>query len=364
MRQTPLHDWHVAHGAQMVDFAGWHMPVAYTSLTQEHLATRQKAGIFDISHMGQIWVSGSQAFDFLQKTTSNDVSKLYDGRMQYSLLPAEDGGLIDDIIVSKLGERFFVVVNASNAEADLAHWQSQASGYQVELEARVGAGMIALQGPLAQTILSGLGVGDLDALKYYHLRHDKIGGHDVILSRSGYTGEDGFEICLEAADTAAVWGALFAAGKPLGLEPIGLGARNTLRLEMGYPLYGHEINRVTNPFEAGLSWVTSLAKGEFTGKVAMLKAKEAGLKRKLTAFELVDKGVARDGYAVLDAKGIKIGEVCSGVPSPSLGRSIGLAYVPLELSTPGCEFHVDMRGRALKAKAATLPFVKASVRKN
>ena len=349
----------------MTDFGGWDMPVSYGPIGPEHNATRQAAGLFDISHMGQVLVSGPRALDYLQFVTTNDVAKLEDGRMQYSLLPNAAGGLHDDIIVTRLGaDRYYVVVNASNTDADVAWMQSQAGAFGVNVHAWAPRAMLALQGPQSDAVLEILGVKNLDALRYYHLREDKIAGVDVLLSRSGYTGEDGFEISLPEHACVPLWEALLKAGADFGIKPVGLGARNTLRLEVAYPLYGHEIDATGNPFEAGLGWVIKPAKGDFVGKARMLAGKEAAA-RKLVGFKLLDRGVARDGYPVVDANGGKIGQVTSGAPSPSLDNAcIGLAYVPLALAQPGAEILIDVRGRALKAVVIKTPFVQPHVRKN
>lgn len=363
-QKTALNAWHKSHGGQMVPFAGWELPVQYRGLAEEHLATRSAAGLFDISHMGQVRVEGPQALDFLQAVTTNDVAKLAPGRMQYSTLPAPDGGLIDDIIVSRLERGFFVVVNASNTAADLAWMREQASRFEVSLE-RLPRSMFALQGPLSQAILQPLTPLALDSLRYYALAPAALAGRPALLSRSGYTGEDGFEICLEDADALPVWEALMAAGSGQGLAPVGLGARNTLRLEMGYALYGHEIDRSTNPIEAGLGWVVKFNKGSFVGREAMLSMSQLGPQRKLVGFELLDRGVARDGYPVLDPhSGAKLGAVTSGSPSPSTGKSVGLAYVPAGLAAEGSSIQVEMRGKPLAARVRKPPFAPSHVRKN
>ena len=365
MKKTALNEWHRAQGGQMVEFGGWELPVSYSSLSEEHHAVRRQAGLFDISHMGQIEARGASALDFLQSLTSNDVSRLQAGQMQYSTLPAPDGTLLDDIIVSKIGEgRYFVVVNAANAESDFA-WMRQNSGRFPDLQLEfLPRAMFALQGPASQAILAGLTGAGLDALKYYHLAEARVAGAETLLSRSGYTGEDGFEICLGNADAPAVWEALMEAGKAAGLRAIGLGARNTLRLEMGYALYGHEIDRTTHPLEAGLGWVVKLDKGAFTGREALLAARAAAPRRALVGFEMQDKGIGRDGYAVVDGRGQALGRVTSGAPSPTLGRAIGMAYVPADLAKPGCEILVQVRERALRARVVPRPFVPPKVRKN
>ncbi len=364
MKKTPLNDWHRAHGATMVDFGGWDMPVSYGPIGAEHVATRQAAGLFDISHMGQVLVEGPRALDLLQHLTTNDVSALGDGRMQYSLLPNEQGGLWDDIIVTRLNaEKFYVVVNASNTDADVAWMQSKAGAYGVKVTYLDRQAMLALQGPKAELILQGLVDASLAPLKYYHLREDKVAGVSAYVSRSGYTGEDGFEISVPTDEVQKIWEALLAGGASQGLKTVGLGARNTLRLEMAYALYGHEINAESNAYEAGLGWVVKPAKGDFVGKAAITAKKDAPA-RKLVGFELVDRGVARDGYPVLDASGNAVGQVTSGGPSPSLeNKCIGLAYVPTALAAVGTELGIDVRGRALKAVVVKTPFVPSHVKK-
>lgn len=365
MKKTILNDWHRAQKAVMVDFGGWDMPVSYTTLSEEHKAVRERCGLFDISHMGQVMVRGARAREFLQKITTNDVEALGPGRMQYSLLPAEDGTLHDDIIVSRLAEdegAYFVVVNASNAENDLAWMQRQAKPYEAIVEHLSNWSMFALQGPKCDEILQPLTSEKLEQLKYYHLVRGEVAGAPVILSRSGYTGEDGFEICMRNEDAPGIWERLLAEGRSHGMLPIGLGARNTLRLEMAYALYGHEISRETRPYEAGLGWVVKPAKGDFIGKTAIEAARSP--ERKLAGFEMVERGVARDGYGVQDATGKKIGHVTSASPSPSTGKNIGLAYVPAALATPGSEIYIDIRGKGVKAVIVKPPFVPSHVRKN
>jgi aminomethyltransferase len=348
----------------MVDFGGWDMPVSYGPIGAEHVATRQSAGLFDISHMGQVLVQGPRALDFLQYVTTNDVAALTDGRMQYSLLPNAEGGLWDDIIVTRMGpERFYVVVNASNTDADLAWMQSQARAFGVQVEHLQGQAMFALQGPRAERILQSLVDAPLNTLHYYHLREDKVAGVAAYLSRSGYTGEDGFELSVPVAQALQVWQAILDEGKGEGLVCVGLGARNTLRLEMAYALYGHEIDAQANAYEAGLGWVVKPAKGDFVGKAAILAKKDAPA-RKLVGFELIDRGVARDGYPVLNADGVPVGQVTSGGPAPSLdNKCIGLAYVPTSLAALGTELGIDVRGRCLKARVVKPPFVPSHVRK-
>ena len=362
MKSTPLRAWHLAHGATLVDFGGWEMPVSYGPIGPEHLATRSAAGLFDIGHMGQVLVEGPGALEFLQSVTTNDASKLGVGRMQYSLLPNEAGGLHDDIIVSRTGaESYYVVVNAGNTDADFAWLASRAGAFGVQPRLWPGRTMLALQGPRAQELLQPLVEAPLDPLPYYHLRQDRVLGADALVSRSGYTGEDGFEISLPEEAAEAVWQALLKGGVA---RPVGLGARNTLRLEAAYPLYGHEIDADHNPYEAGLGWVIKPDKGPFTGRERILAGREAP-KRRLAGFRLLDRGVARDGYAVLDASGAPAGTVTSGAPSPSLENAcIGLAYLPPALAGPGSPIRIDVRGRALAAEVVPTPFVPSHVRKN
>jgi aminomethyltransferase len=349
----------------MVEFCGWEMPVLYTSLSEEHKATRASAGLFDICHMGQVAVTGPGAEVFLQSITTNDVSRLKPGQMQYSTLPAPDGTLFDDIIVTRLVPTtdFLVVVNAANTDEDVAWMRQQAEKFEAEVEYRP-AGMLALQGPASDKILTKLVGPGLDQVPYYHLVPAEIEGVNCLLSRSGYTGEDGFEICLPNDSTLKVWEALVAAGKPEGLVTVGLGARNTLRLEMGYALYGHEIDRTTNPLEAGLSWVVKLDKGPFVGRQSMVAVKGMGLKRQLVGFEMVDRAPARDGYKVVDASGKEIGYVTSGAPSPTLGKNIGMAYVPSGQAAMGTELLIQIRNQPAKARIVPRPFVPSRVKKN
>ncbi|MGH7442587.1 MAG: glycine cleavage system aminomethyltransferase GcvT, partial [bacterium] len=300
--------------------------------------------------------------DFLQALTTNDVGRLHDGRMQYSLLPNAAGGLYDDIIVTRLAEnRYYVVVNASNTTRDLAWLQERAPAFGVRVGLLPDRTLLALQGPRAQELLQPLVSSSLDTLAYYHLRADRVLGFEALISRSGYTGEDGFELSLPEAAAAPVWERLLALGLA---RPVGLGARNTLRLEVAYPLYGHELDADHSPYEAGLGWVIKPDKGAFTGRDAMLRAKDAPTRR-LVGFRALDKGVARDGYAVLDPTGAPVGKVSSGAPSPSLDNvCVGLAYVPPALATLGTRVSVDVRGRTLAVEIVRTPFVPSKVRKN
>jgi aminomethyltransferase len=365
MKPTILNEWHKARGAQMLEFGGWEMPLQYTSLSSEHKAVRQACGLFDISHMGQLIVRGPQALGFLQRVSSNDASLLSPGRMQYSLLPAEDGSLLDDIVIGRLPEdenSYFIVVNAANAESDFDWLKDQAKSSDVAIEPMPGSCMFALQGPSSEAVLQPLTSEKLPSLGYYHLCRGELCGAPAIISRSGYTGEDGFEISLRPEDAPMAWERLIEQGKGEGLEPVGLGARNTLRLEMAYALYGHEISRETSPYEAGLGWVVKPGKGDFVGKSKIEAAKTTG--RRLCGFEMTGRGVARDAYAVLDESGKKIGQVTSASPSPTLNKNIGLAYVPERLAVPGSKIFIDIRGKGVEAEIVKTPFVPSRVRKN
>ncbi len=362
MKATPLNAWHRAQGASMVDFGGWDMPVAYGSVGPEHLATRASAGLFDIGHMGQILVGGPRALEFVQALTTNDAARLGDGRMQYSLLTNARGGVIDDLIVTRLGaDLYYLVVNAANAEADLAWLLERAPDFGVRVEALPGRTLLALQGPRAQELLQPLVSAPLDPLPYYHLRPDRVLGAEALVSRSGYTGEDGFEISLPKDAAEGVWKRLLESGVA---RPVGLGARNTLRLEAAYPLYGHELDAEHSPYEAGLGWVIKPDKGPFTGREELLRSREAPARR-LAGLRALEKGLPRDGYAVQDPAGRPVGVVTSGAPSPSLGNvGVALAYLPPDLAAPGTRVAVDVRGRALACEVVKTPFVPSRVRRN
>ena len=356
LRRTPLRDAHVAAGAKLVDFAGWEMPVQYAGLMEEHRAVRNAAGLFDVSHMGEFRVAGPGAEAFLQGLTPNDVAKLAIGRAHYSALLTPEGTFVDDLLVYRLGrEEFMLVVNAANLDGDFAwivghpHPGCEVTNLSDE------TALIALQGPRALSILAPLASIELAPIKYYGFAHGEVAGAPALISRTGYTGEDGFELYLAPDAAMHVWEALMAAGSPLGLLPAGLGARDTLRLEASMALYGHEIDRTTTPLDAGLDWVVKLEKGEFVGRQALLAQRERGLTRRLIGFEVVGRGIARQGHA-LRKDGVTVGTVTSGTFGPTLEKAVGMGYLPIELASVGAEIAVDVRGRELPARVEPLPF--------
>ncbi len=344
----------------MVEFAGWEMPVEYAGITQEHRAVRTAAGLFDVSHMGEIEVRGPQAIALLQFVTSNDVSRLSDFQAQYTALMYPQGSAVDDCIVHRLAQdHYFICVNAANTEKDF-EWI--VSHNQFDAEARnvsSNYSQLALQGPRAAQILKNVALGpaDLQELHPFRFCRTKCCGVEGLLARTGYTGEDGFEFYFESAESEKVWNGLLEAGKPEGLMPAGLGARNTLRLETAYPLYGHELDPETTLLEANLGWISKLEKGEFLGREALLAQKQYGVRKKLVGFEMVERGIARDGYKVL-VNGQPVGRVTSGSPAPFLEKNIGLAYVPPEQAEVGREIQIDVRGKPLAARQVHLPFYK------
>ncbi|MBN1958203.1 MAG: glycine cleavage system aminomethyltransferase GcvT [Desulfuromonadales bacterium] len=361
MRKTPLNQLHRDLGARMVEFGGWDMPVQYSGVINEHLAVRNAAGLFDVSHMGEIEVSGPQAFEFLQYATTNDVSKLIDGQVQYTALCYESGGVVDDLTLYRFSaDRYLLCVNAANTDKDFAWLQGlhrDSSFADLTLVNRSDDyAQLALQGPQAAAILNKLTDVDLSALKYYHFAIGPVAGIEMIISRTGYTGEDGFELYCSAADGPALWQQLLAAGAPLGLIPIGLGARDTLRLEKGYALYGHEITADIMPLEARLAWITKLNKGPFVGREAMLNAKQAGLPRQLVAVKLAAAGVPREGYPVF-CDGKEVGYVASGTMSPSLKQGIALALIDSAVAASDAQLEIAIRQRHVPADRAALPFV-------
>ena len=362
MKKTPLNQLHHQLGARMVEFGGWEMPVQYEGVIAEHLAVRNAAGLFDVSHMGEIEVSGPQAYDFLQYATTNDVSGLVDGQVQYTALCYETGGVVDDLTLYRFSaDRYLLCVNAANSDKDFSWLQDLHKHSQfpdLELVNRSDEyAQLALQGPRAAEILAKLTDANLTDLKYYHFIEGSVAGMNMIISRTGYTGEDGFELYSLAADGPVLWQALMTAGEPLGLKPIGLGARDTLRLEKGYALYGHEINAEIMPLEARLAWITKLQKGDFVGRSAMLKAKQAGLSRKLVPLVLTESGVPREGYAVV-CEGQQVGYVTSGTMSPSLKKGIALALIDAAVADSEKKLVIVIRKRQVEAERSILPFVK------
>lgn len=356
--QTSLHDIHVEAGARMVDFAGWSMPVQYSGVIDEHRAVRQAAGLFDVSHMGEFRVSGPESEAFLQSMTPNDVTRLAPGRAHYSGLLTESGTYVDDLLIYRLGdEEFLLVVNAANRAKDFA-WLESHSIEGIELEdVSSSYALLALQGPAAREILRGLASCDLNAIRYYAFEEAEVAGENAIVSRTGYTGEDGFELYLEPSAAPEIWRRLISAGSSLGLVPAGLGARDTLRLEAGMALYGHEIDEATTPLEAGLDWVVKLDQGEFLGRDALLAQRQSGPKKKLIGLEVQGRGIARQGHAVV-VDGVEVGRVTSGTWSPTFEKAIGMAHVPAELAEVDRDLTLDVRGRSVPARVVALPFYK------
>lgn len=370
MKKTSLYDKHVAFGAKIVPFAGYEMPVSYAGIIEEHNTVRNAIGVFDVSHMGEFIVKGKEALDLIQKVTSNDASKLEIGDVQYSCLPNDTGGIVDDLLVYRLpenncseGERaYMLVVNASNIEKDW-NWINKHNSFDCRLtDISEQTTLLAIQGPKAAEALQSLipqGGIDLAAMKYYSFQKGVFAGiENVVVSATGYTGAGGFEIYVDNKDAEALWNAVFSAGEAFGIKPIGLGARDTLRLEMGYCLYGNDIDDTTSPIEAGLGWITKLKKGDFIGREFCVHHKENGSARKLVGFVVNDKRPARHGYLVVDADGNEIGVVTSGSTSPTLGYPVGLAYVPPTLAAEGTTIYIDVRGKKIEATVSKLPFVK------
>jgi aminomethyltransferase len=359
LKRTPLFAIHRELGARLVEFGGWEMPVQYGGILEEHRAVRERAGLFDVSHMGEFRVEGPGALDLLQGWVPNDVSKLAIDQALYTQSCRADGGTLDDLLVYRLGEdRYMVVVNASTTEKDWGWLGEYAAGRAGFTLANVSdeTGLLALQGPLAQAILQPLTATPLGGIAYYHCTRGDVAGIPVIISRTGYTGEAGFELFCAAADTPRLWRALLEAGAPHGLLPAGLGARDTLRLEAGYCLYGHELTEEITPLEAGLGWTVKLDKGvDFSGRAALAREKAEGLRRKLVGIELRERGVPRAGCAIL-RDGRRIGELTSGTHSPTLNKPIGLGYVTPEHATAGTEVAVEIRGKPVHAAIVTLPF--------
>jgi aminomethyltransferase len=365
--RTALFEEHVRLGGRMIDFGGWELPVQYSGVMEEHLACRKAAALFDVSHMGEVHVEGPDAEAFLNDLLTNDVSRVAVGQAQYSVMCNDEGGCVDDLIIyRRANDRFLVVVNASNDQKDF-EWMRQAlsrRGYRCSLSHESPRySQIAIQGPRAAEIAQKITDLPLSEVKTYWFAEGEVcGGIRAILARTGYTGEDGFEIYVPWEKGPDVWRALLEAGGPLGLKPCGLGARDTLRLEMKYPLYGHEINSETHPLDAGLGWVTKLAKpNDFIGKKAIAEAKSRGITRTLVGLEMLERGIPRQGYEVQDAAtGSVIGSVTSGTQSPSLGKAIAIAFVPLTHSAVGTKVAINIRGAAVAAQVVSTPFYKRS----
>lgn len=359
LKRTPLYDAHVSLGARMIDFAGWEMPVQYSGPAQEHIAVREAAGLFDVSHMGEIELRGPDAVKLLQTVTTNDVERLDDNQAQYSILANPAGGVIDDLIVYRLNSEYFLlVVNAANSDTDF-EWIKQHSKTLdvVVTNTSSGYALMALQGPRSESILQELADHMLDRIPYYWSQRLSFDGVTVRVSRTGYTGEDGFEIFCDPDRALHVWNRLLVVGRDRGLTPCGLAARNTLRLEAALRLCGNDMDETTTPLEAGLGWVVKLDKGDFVGRDSLVRQKETGLKRKLIGFEVLDKAPARDGYPIL-IDGVEVGKVSSGSPAPFLKKNIGLAYLPIEHTAVSKEISIVIRGRQVAARVTSIPFYK------
>jgi aminomethyltransferase len=362
LKRTPLYDSHISIGARMVEFAGWDMPVQYSGHVNEHMAVRDAAGLFDVSHMGEIEIRGHDALALVQRITTNDASKLQDNQVQYSALLNDEGGILDDLLVYRLNQEYFMlVVNAGTTESDFEWIRSHVGSANVEVHNTSSAfALLALQGPHAEGILQPLTDHMLDRIPYYWSQRVLVDGIDCHVSRTGYTGEDGFEIACYAANARHLWNRLLITGSDHGLLPCGLAARNTLRLEAAYRLHGHDIDETTTPLEAGLGWIVKLSKGDFIGREALVRQKEV-LKRKMVGFEVLDRAPARDGYAmVLGDK--QVGIVTSGSPAPYLKKNIGLAYLPSEHTAIGTELSVVIRGRNVPCRIVETPFYKRTRR--
>lgn len=358
LKHIPLESLHEKLGGKMVPFAGYVMPVRYSSDIEEHMTVRNGVGVFDVSHMGEFEIRGPHALDLIQRVTSNDASKLVDGQAQYSCLPNETGGIVDDLIVYKKKDNdYLIVVNASNIEKDW-NWFSKYNTKGAEMKnISDDICLFAVQGPKAAGVLQKLTSVDLSAIKYYHFAIGTFAGvENVIISNTGYTGAGGFEIYVNKASAEKTWKAIFDAGATENIKPIGLGARDTLRLEMGFCLYGNDIDDTTSPLEAGLGWITKFTK-DFTNSARLKAQKEAGVSRKLVGFRMVDKGIPRHDYMLRDAAGAEIGKVTSGTMSPMLSLGIGLGYVTTAYAAPGAEIFVDVRGKLLKARVHKLPLI-------
>lgn len=359
MKNTALTDIHIRTGAKMVPFAGYNMPVQYAGITAEHETVRKAVGVFDVSHMGEFILKGDHVLDLIQRVTSNDASKLYDGKVQYSCLPNENGGIVDDLLVYRIDEKtYMLVVNASNIEKDW-NWISKFNGGDVHMtDISDRTSLLAVQGPKAAEALQSLTDVDLASMEYYTFKKSTFANvENVLISATGYTGAGGFEIYFDNQHAPHICEAIFKAGEPFGIKPIGLGARDTLRLEMGFCLYGNDINDTTSPLEAGLGWVTKFSK-EFTNSEALKQQKESGVSKKLVGIEMVDRGIPRHDYEIVDAEGNLIGKVTSGTQSPSLQKAVGLGYVNNAFAKEGTEIYIKIRNQNIKAKVVKPPFYK------
>lgn len=359
MKNTALTEKHISLGAKMVPFAGYNMPVQYEGINVEHATVRNAVGVFDVSHMGEFILKGENALDLIQRVTSNDASKLHDGKIQYSCFPNEEGGIVDDLLVYRMDEKsYMLVVNASNIDKDW-NWLQKFNTNNVEMHnISDKTSLLAVQGPKSADALQSLTDMDLASMEYYTFKKGTFAGVDnVLVSATGYTGAGGFEIYFENQYADQIWEAIFTAGAEYGIKPIGLAARDTLRLEKGFCLYGNDIDDTTSPIEAGLGWVTKFTK-TFTNSEALLAQKEAGVSRKLIGFEMIDRGIPRHDYPIVNAEGAVIGRVTSGTQSPTLQKAIGMGYIDKDLAKEGAEIFIEIRNTKVKAQVVKFPFVK------
>ncbi|MEJ2185097.1 MAG: glycine cleavage system aminomethyltransferase GcvT [Gemmatimonadota bacterium] len=364
LKRTPLYEEHVRLGGKMVPFAGYEMPVQYEGILAEHEAVRERVGLFDVSHMGEVEVRGPQALAFVQHVTTNDASTLVPGQAQYSVICRDNGTAIDDCIVYRFDDHYMIVINASNRDRDVAWMLQHAGDFDANVEdVSDSIALVAVQGPKAQQVVSRLTDADLDAIAYYHFGTGTVAGKQAVISRTGYTGEDGFELYLANADGVEVWNALMEAGKAEQIAPAGLGARDALRLEVGYALYGNDLDDDHTPLEAGLGWVVKLDKGDFIGRDALRRQKDEGLRQKLVGFVLKERGFPRHGYEIRHG-GEPTGVVTSGLLSPALGQGVGMGYVATDAAGKGTELSVMIRDKAVPAEVRRPPFyTEGSVRR-
>lgn len=355
LKKTPLYDIHVSSGGRMVPFAGYMMPVSFSGIIDEHMAVRRGAGLFDVSHMGRIEILGETADAYIEQLTTNSVASLKIGQAQYSAMLTEKGGIIDDILVYRDADRYLLVVNAANHEKDLSWMQMHLTGGVSLRDVTEDIAQIALQGPASQQVLSRLTGMDLDEIRYYWFARGEVSGIEIMVARTGYTGEDGFELYVSQDRAAGLWRELMEAGKDTGILPCGLGARDTLRLEMRYCLYGNDMDETTTPLEAGLGWITKMDKGQFIGREALVEQVKNGVKRRLVGFEVQGKGIPRPGYPVF-CDGREVSKVASGTSSPSLRKGIGTAYLPAEYCAGGTWIEIDVRQKRVPARVVKGPF--------
>lgn len=359
-KRTALYDEHVRLGGRMVEYAGFEMPIQYSGVIDEHTAVRERAGLFDVSHMGEVFITGPGALDFVQRISCNDCSKLKIGRAKYTGLMYPEGTFVDDMLVHRMGdEELMLVINAANIAKDFDYIASLAAREDdVSAENRSDAvAQLALQGPAAEDILRPLADVDLSEIRFFRFVNGEVGGREALIARTGYTGENGFELYLDPEDATHMWRSVLEAGRDHGISPAGLGARDTLRLEAGMCLYGNDIDRTTTPFEAGLDWIVKLDKGDFIGRDVLQQQAENGVQRRLVGFEMVGRGIARHGYDVaLEEDGEAVGHVTSGTHSPTLQRAIGMAYVPPAAADVGTPLWIEIRKRRVEARVVEMPF--------